>query len=101
MIIKYIRYKLPPEERRAFIDAYAEAAADLDASPFCMAYELSECEEEEGQFILRIEWTSTAEHMQGFRKSAQFPPFFAKVKPYFNRIGEMRHYRVTEVVHRK
>ena len=37
------------------------------------------------QFILRIEWTSADGHMQGFRKSPQFPPFLAAIRPFIGR----------------
>jgi hypothetical protein len=57
--------------------------------------------EEAGQFMLRIEWTSTQEHLNGFRKSELFPPFFASVQGIFNNIQEMRHYRPTAVQGKK
>ena len=101
MTIEYIRYNVLPAQREAFIDSYKQASEQLNASMFCLAYELAECEEEAGQFILRIEWTSTEEHLDGFRKSADFPPFFSHVKPFFNNIQEMRHYKLTGVIKRK
>lgn len=101
MTIEYIRYKIPDIGKQAFLDAYTAAAVELDASPYCLAYELSECEEEVGQFILRIEWTSTDEHLNGFRKSALFPSFLNKIRPFYNNIQEMRHYRQTALVKRK
>jgi quinol monooxygenase YgiN len=101
MTVEYIRYKVTEELREAFIDAYKNASIELEASQFCTAYELAECQEEAGQFILRIEWTSTDEHINGFRKSEIFPSFFAKVKPYFENIQEMRHYKLTDVVWKK
>lgn len=59
MIIEYIRYKVDPTKRSSFIEAYTKASAQLDNSEHCTAYELTECEEEEGKFMVRIEWTST------------------------------------------
>jgi quinol monooxygenase YgiN len=93
MVIEYIRYKVEPSGREAFVAAYTQAAAQLDASSYCLSYQLSECREEAGQFILRIEWTSAAEHLDGFRKSDLFPAFFAHVKGFYNNIQEMRHYQ--------
>ena len=101
MIVEYIRYKVTLEQREAFIQSYKNASEQLDSSEFCKAYELAECEEEAGQFILRIEWTSSEEHINGFRKSAVFPSFYANVKPFFDSIQEMRHYQLTEVIKRK
>ena len=101
MVIEYIRYKLPLEQVGIFIQSYQKASTQLDASEHCLAYELSACEEEAGVFILRIEWTSTEEHLNGFRKSAVFPPFLASIRAFIGNIEEMRHYRVTEVAKRK
>lgn len=101
MTVEYIRYKVTPDQREVFIQAYKEASVQLDASEFCTAYELTECEEEAGQFIVRIEWTSSEDHINGFRKSASFPMFFTKVKPFFSNIQEMRHYKLTGVSRRK
>ena len=101
MIIEYIRYKVLPDKREEFIQSYAHASQQLNASAYCLAYELSECEEEAGQFMLRIEWTSTEEHLNGFRKSREFSQFFSHVKPYSNNIQEMRYYKLTAIAKRK
>jgi quinol monooxygenase YgiN len=101
MIVEYIRYKVEQEQREGFVQSYANASKQLDESEHCLGYELTECEEEPGQFMLRIEWTSTEEHLNGFRKSNIFPAFFAHIKPYFSNIQEMRHYKLTDVVRKK
>jgi quinol monooxygenase YgiN len=90
MTVEYIRYKITLEQREAFVQSYKKASEQLDASEYCKAYELNECVEEEGQFILRIEWISTEEHLNGFRKSKVFSDFFANIKPFLNYIVEMR-----------
>ncbi|MBO2011245.1 putative quinol monooxygenase [Hymenobacter negativus] len=101
MVAEYIRYQVAADQREALLAAYRQAAAELDAAPECLGYELSECEEEPGQFILRIEWTSTEAHLQGFRKGPQFAGFFAHVKGFYTSIQEMRHYHPTEVARSK
>lgn len=98
MTIEYIRYKIEEGQREAFVNAYKDASQELADSQFCIGYELAECEEEVGQFILRIEWTSTDEHLNGFRRSKIFPSFFAKIRPFVSNILEMRHYKRTSVV---
>lgn len=79
-------------------DAYGRAVASLQASPHCLGYELSRCEEEPTSYVLRISWTSTTDHLQGFRRSAEFGPFLAQVRPFIEQIQEMRHYEPTELV---
>lgn len=94
MIVEYIRYKIPQEQADRFEQDYVEAAHSLDVSAHCLGYELTRCVEEPCSCILRIEWDSEEGHMQGFRRSAEFPAFFAAIKPYVGMIEEMRHYRV-------
>jgi quinol monooxygenase YgiN len=92
MIVEYIRYAVPEDRGNAFIEAYDAARAPLMASPHCTSFDLSRCVEDPTQFILRVEWTSAEDHMQGFRKSEEFRRFFALVKPFYEDIQEMRHY---------
>ena len=101
MIIEYIRYKVTAEQRTAFIQSYTAASGQLDASPFCQSYEISECAEEPGLFVVRITWTSAEDHMNGFRKSSLFPGFFAHVKPFYTNILEMRHYNLMGITNTK
>jgi len=56
MIIEYIRYKIEQAKQVAFVEAYQKAAEFLDQSISCLGYELSHCEEDKENFILRIEW---------------------------------------------
>src|SRR3712207_7799368 len=40
MIVEYVRYTIDAARAEAFEAAYAQAAAALDASPNCLAYDL-------------------------------------------------------------
>ena len=97
MIVEYVRYTIDEGRAEAFEAAYARAAPSLDASPHCLAYELSRCVEAPESYVLRIEWDSVEGHMQGFRRSAEFAAFFAAIRPYVGDIAEMRHYAPTAV----
>lgn len=94
MIVEYVRYETSGEQTRALLEAYAKASAHLDAAPECLRYEIAQGEEEPGNVIVRIEWTSVEGHMVGFRGGACFPPFLALVRPFIPAIREMKHYRV-------
>ena len=98
MILEYIRYRISaPRRRSEFESAYAAAAAHLDASPYCLGYELSHGVEEPEHYVLRIEWTSREDHEKGFRGGPHFPPFLAHVRPFIDDIEEMKHYERTAV----
>lgn len=90
MIIEPIRYTIPEEHAPAFLAAYRAAAEELRGSEHCVDYEVSRCTEEPASFVVRIRWTSLEGHLDGFRRAASFPSFFAKVKPFYERIQEMR-----------
>ncbi|GAB7104052.1 hypothetical protein JCM4814A_23660 [Streptomyces phaeofaciens JCM 4814] len=95
--VEYIRYRVPEERSAEFLAAYTRAAVPLAASPYCVDYELARCEADPASFVLRITWTSTEDHLQGFRTSDLFPPFLAEIRPYVEDIEEMRDYKVTPV----
>ncbi|ANP49096.1 truncated hemoglobin YjbI/quinol monooxygenase YgiN [Streptomyces griseochromogenes] len=95
--IEYIRYRIPEQRSADFLSAYTRAAAQLAAAPQCVDYELTRCEEDPEHFVLRITWTSTRDHLEGFRTSERFPPFLAEIRPYVEDIEEMRHYDPTPV----
>ncbi len=93
--VEYIRYRIPAERADAFVDAYRAAAVPLDASAYCLGYDLTHCAEEPERFILRIRWTSIDDHLQKFRSSPEFRDFFSYIKPFVEQIEEMQHYTVT------
>ncbi|WP_353944421.1 antibiotic biosynthesis monooxygenase [Streptomyces sp. HUAS MG91] len=95
--VEYIRYRIPEARSAEFLSAYTRASRLLAASPHCVAYELDRCEEDFEHYVLRIVWTSTADHVEGFRTSELFPDFLAEIRPYVGNIDEMRHYKPTTV----
>ena len=101
MIVEYTRYRISEDRREAFEKAYEKAAEYLASSLACLAYELTHCAEEADRYVLRIEWKSTEEHLQGFRKQPDFKSFFQHVQPFFHDIEEMQHYELTPVVRRR
>jgi len=80
VIVEYLRYTVPPEAAESFEQAYDQAATHLLASPHCLGYDVARCTEEPSSYIVRIHWDSAEGHIEGFRKSPQFPPFFELVR---------------------
>lgn len=101
MIVEYIRYALKTHTGDELIAAYEAAGPHLAASPECLSYELSQCDEDATQFVLRIEWTSAEGHTKGFRGGPHFRPFLTAIRPFFPEIAEMRHYMPTQVSARR
>lgn len=95
--VEIIRYTISNDQQQNFEQAYANAGKYLQASPYCLGYQVIHGKEEPNHYIVIIHWTSMEEHLTGFRKSADFMPFLNLVKPFFNNIDEMKHYEVTPV----
>ncbi len=93
--VEIIRYNISQDEMSNFEKAYTEACKHLQASEYCLGYQVIHGNDEPNHYIVIIHWTSKEEHMQGFRKSAEFMPFFNLVKPFYNNIEEMKHYDLT------
>lgn len=93
--VEIIRYTIPADQTAAFEEAYAQAATLLKNSPYCLGYEIVHGVDEPQHHIVRIHWTSVEDHLNGFRKSKEFGAFFNLVKPFYNNIEEMKHYRQT------
>ena len=100
MSVEIIRYNIAAGGEAAFEAAYGDAQKYLAESPVCRTYELLRCEEEPARYLLRIEWTSTADHLGKFRRSAAFGPFLALVRPFIGAVEEMQHYHPTAVAGR-
>jgi hemoglobin len=101
MIVEYIRYRLPDGHNEELEAAYGRASASLDASPYCLGYELARCTDEPSVYVLRIEWTGHEDHLKGFRNSPEFRSFFAEIRAFVPLIEEMRHYDLTSVRRQK
>ncbi len=95
--VEIIRYKIDSQNYKNFESAYTKAGKILEKSPYCIGYEIIHGEEEPDHYIVRIHWTSVNDHINGFRKSAEFGSFFNLVKPFFNNIEEMKHYQLTPI----
>ena len=93
MITEIVRYEIPQIEIDNFINSYLEAIEILHTSEFCEAAELLQQHENPSLFQIVIRWQSAEAHIEGFRKSPEFTKFFNVVKPFFNNILEMQHYK--------
>lgn len=101
MVVEYIRYQIAKSDSAAFEKDYDLAQDALATSPNCLGWEITRCVEDPEIYVVRIEWNSISGHMNEFRKSPEFRTFFTSVRPYVDRILDMRHYELTDIVRSK
>lgn len=92
--VEIIRYSIPQESRTKFEDAWRNAGAYLNSSPYCLGYEVIHGIEEPDKYIVKIHWTSIEDHVNGFGKSEDFAAYYIHVKPFYNLIEEVNHYEM-------
>lgn len=97
MIVEYIRYELKEHRADELIDAYRAAGEHLRVSPECLGYDVAAAEDATPSVVVRILWSSSQAHTEGFRKGPNFPPFLGLVRPFLSEIAEMRHYIPTQI----
>src|SRR5690242_10249625 len=73
--VEVIRYNIPQDQWEQFEKAYAEAGKFLGKSKYCLSYAINKGSEEPNHYVIIIHWTSEDDHLNGFRKSADFMPF--------------------------
>ena len=91
-----IRYDIPEQERANFEKAYVQAGQYLQASTYCLGYQVIHGSEEPNHYIVIIYWTSEQDHLTKFRNDQNFMAFFNLVKPFYNNLEEMKHYNLTD-----
>jgi|GEM_PF-333007 len=95
--VEIIRYNIPENQQARFEKTYSDAGKYLQASPYCLGYHVIHGEEEPTHYIVTIHWTSTEDHLNGFRESSEFTGFFQLVRPFYSNIEEMKHYNLTSI----
>ncbi len=90
-----VRYNIAEQEREDFEKAYTQAGQYLQASEYCLGYEVIHGSEDPNHYMVIIHWTSEQDHLTGFRKDRNFMAFFNLVKPFYNNLEEMKHYNLT------
>jgi heme-degrading monooxygenase HmoA len=92
MIVEYVRYDLPPDQRAAFEAAYGRVGGIVAASPHCLGWEIRRGIEDPGQYVIRIEWDSVDGHMRGFRESEPFQDFYGELSAFAEYRLQMSHF---------
>jgi len=96
MVIEYVQFRIPVSRRAGFMLAYQRVCKLLAGSPYCLGYELSQCQNESMWFVLRVEWTSTRDHWR-FKCSVGFRELLRTIRPYLDLIEEVNHYAPTSL----
>lgn len=97
-VTEIIRYRLrDPARAPAFLAAWASACGPLRRSAHHLASSIVASIDDPAVFVVHITWRSQADHLEGFRSSAEFREFLPHVRPFIEEIEEMAHYRTAKL----
>ena len=95
MVIEIADIKVRPEDKAAFTEAIARAAATvLCKSAGYRRHAILSCQETPGRFILQVEWDTLEAHTVGFRQSPAFTEWRAIIGPFFAQPPHVEHFDV-------
>ncbi len=94
MILEHAVLDVRPGEEDDFEAAFAEAKALIAASAGFRSLKLLKCHEQQGRYLLLVEWDSLADHMEGFRGSPAFEKWRAALHHFYEPFPLVEHFEV-------
>ena len=92
MILESAILTLRPGEENAFEKAMHEATPLIQASPGFLGMEVRRCIETPNQYLLLVRWARLEDHTEGFRGSARYRDWRAKLHHFYEPFPTVEHY---------
>ncbi|HTK60808.1 MAG TPA: antibiotic biosynthesis monooxygenase family protein [Pseudonocardia sp.] len=91
-VVEHAHLMITPGQEAEFEAAYLDAAPVLTGAAGCEQADLFRDSEEPGSYLLRVRWTTLADHTEVFPVSAAGEKFASKVAHYFASDPRVRHF---------
>lgn len=88
--ILYVR----KEQQQAFEKDFEEAGQYISSTVGYINHTLHKCIEEEGKYLLSVEWEKLEDHTVGFRKSAAYEEWKRLLHHYYDPFPIVEHYEL-------
>ena len=92
MIVEAALLTVRPGSELAFAAALAEARPLIAASPGFRSIAVRPCLEQEGRYLLLVDWDRLEDHTEGFRKSARYEQWRALLHPFYEPFPTVQHF---------
>jgi quinol monooxygenase YgiN len=94
MILEIAIITIDPARAAEFEAAYGAARQVIMQSPGCGPVALQRSLETPGRYLLHVEWTSVAHHLEGFRNSPLFTEWRRLIGPFFVEPPRVEHHEL-------
>ena len=83
MILEIAILNLKPNQRESFETAFVQAVPIVQAAKGYISHELQHCIETPDRYVLLIKWHTLEDHETGFRGSAAYQDWRARLHHYY------------------
>lgn len=92
MILEVAILDIIPGQEKAYEAAFAQASALIAAMKGYRSHQLKRCLEKDNRYLLLVEWETLADHMEGFRQSADYQQWRKLLHPFYDPFPVVEHY---------
>jgi heme-degrading monooxygenase HmoA len=92
MVLEHAILDVRRGEEVGFEEAFATAKAIIAASPGFETLRLARCIEQEGRYVLLVEWSDVESHVIGFRGSPAYEEWRRLLHHFYDPFPEVQHY---------
>ena len=92
MILEVAILDIIPGHEKAYEAAFAQASALIAAMKGYRSHQLKRCLEKDNRYLLLVEWETLADHMEGFRQSADYQQWRKLLHPFYDPFPVVEHY---------
>ncbi len=92
MILEVVILNIRPGESAEFEQAFAEAQAIIASMPGYVSHQLLRCLDKSDQYLLLVHWQTLQDHIEGFRRSAQYQEWKRLLHHFYEPFPTVEHY---------
>jgi len=92
MVTEVAELRVKSGESAAFEQAFEKAQAIVAAMPGYISHKLQRCVEQEGKYLLWVEWRCIEDHTIGFRQSPQYAEWKILLHHFYEPFPTVEHY---------
>ena len=93
MITELALLKIQDHDGQAFEEAFAEAQLIIAKMQGYIYHELQKCIEEQGKYLLLVQWQTLEHHTEGFRKSKEYEEWKKLLHHFYSPFPKVEHYK--------
>lgn len=97
MILEAVMLQVRPGMSDSYEDAMRRASPLIASIPGYKGHQLQRCMEQEGKFLLLVQWEKLEDHTIGFRESAAYQEWKAILHPYYDPFPVVEHFEEVQL----